>query len=351
MIMTLTITRSTFRRSAALLAAAGLAATMGACSNDSAPAGDTTTSAASGGDGKDKTAAVTVVTSTNTWSDVAKTVAGDANVNVTPIVDGQDSDPHSFEPSPQDMALIEQADIVVAGGGHYDMWMTNAAEGTDAVVISALDAEDGHDHDHEGEHAHEGEHGHDHGEEGHDHGHDHDHGDDSTDVEANEHIFYSTEAIDAVGHKLVDAINDKAGGDVVNTDALHEKLEAIKEAKDKLGHYNVAQTHPLGDFILQNTEVHDMTPEGYRKATFDEQEPSAADVNAMLELIKSGDLTFLVNSPQTADPVSERLVEAAEAKGLPIVDVWETPKKGQSFFDLYLQTLEEMHKTGDAAAK
>ncbi|WP_448852794.1 metal ABC transporter solute-binding protein, Zn/Mn family [Corynebacterium sp. 335C] len=361
--MTTTIHRPTLRRSAALLAAAGLAAALGACSDDQNAGGDAGTTAA--GSGGDETAKVTVVTSTNTWSDVANEVVGDADVSVTPIIDSNEADPHSYQPSAQDMALIEQADIVVAGGGHYDVWMTSAAKDTDAVIVSALapdehghDHAHGHDHDHahgeEGhDHSHDhGEEGHDHahGEEGHDHAHGHSHGD-STDITANEHVFYSTDAITKVAEELSKAVNEKAGEEITDPDAVYAKVEEITEAKRELGHYHVAQTHPLGDYIIQNSEVHDITPEGFRKATLNEQEPAAADVNEMLELIKSGDLDFLIDSPQTTDAVSERLVEAAEAEGLPIVKVWETPAKGESFFDLYLKTIEEMQKTGDAATK
>ena len=152
--MTTTITRSTLRRSAALLAAAGLAAALGACSSD-----DQATDASSGAEGgSGGDAAIKVVTSTNTWSDVAKAVVGDADVSVTPIIDSNEADPHSYEPSAQDMALIEQADIVVAGGGHYDVWMTSAAQDTNAVIVSAL-APDEHGHDHDHHHGHDHDHG------------------------------------------------------------------------------------------------------------------------------------------------------------------------------------------------
>lgn len=356
--MTTTITRSTLRRSAALLAAAGLAAALGACSSD-----DQATDASSGAEGgSGDDAAIKVVTSTNTWSDVAKAVVGDADVSVTPIIDSNEADPHSYEPSAQDMALIEQADIVVAGGGHYDVWMTSAAQDTNAVIVSALAPDEhGHDHDHHHGHDHDhghGEeghdHGHDHGEEGHDHGHDHGHGHghdhgDSTDITSNEHVFYSTDAIAKVGDDLAKAINDKAGEKLVNADKVHATIDEITKAKEELGHYHIAQTHPLADYIIQNSEVHDITPDGFRLATLNEQEPSASDVNDMLKLIESGDLDMLVDSPQTTDAVSGRLVEAAKAKGLPIVEVWETPAKGESFFDLYLKTIESLKATGDAA--
>ena len=62
----------------------------------------------------------------------------------------------------------------------------------------------------------------------------------------------------------------------------------------------------------------------------------------MLKLIESGELDYLIDAPQTHDQVSQRLVEAAKAKGVKIVDVFESPSADQSFFDLYKQTLSDM---------
>ena len=62
----------------------------------------------------------------------------------------------------------------------------------------------------------------------------------------------------------------------------------------------------------------------------------------MLKLIESGELDYLIDAPQTHDQVSQRLVEAAKAKGVKTVDVFESPSADQSFFDLYKQTLSDM---------
>lgn len=332
----------------ALAASAAVGLTMGlvACSDDS------TNADGNGGDaGSGDT--VKIVTSTKVWADVAQAVVGDAEgVEIEPIIASNDTDPHSYQPTAADMALVEQADVLLAGGGHYDAWLTEAASSDSAaIILTAIDGDgfDGHGHGEEG-HAEEGHEGHDHsaeatdeqahaeeghGEEGHE-GHDH-----STEV--NEHIWYNTDAVKSVASTLASEIN--AHWDIGASDEdVVKRLDEIDERKAKLPKSTTAQTHPLADDILAGTKIVDDTPEGYRRATLSESEPSAADVAAMLETIESGNLDFLIDAPQTRDQVSERLVKAAQAKGLRIVNVYESPGANESFFDLYDRILDDLEQ-------
>ena len=320
-------------RIAALVASAGLVAGLGACSSND----DSATSAGKSED------TIKVVTSTKVWADVADAVTDDEKVSIDPIIASNDIDPHSYEPAAADMAKVEDADILVAGGGHYDAWLTSSLrDAKDKVIISALPQEEGHDHDHD--HDHEG-HDHDHDHEGHEHdgeghddheGHEHHH----HDGEANEHVWYDTDAVEETAEQLAEALTKM--GAKADTKAVDKEIKDIEEAKSKLKAAKVAQVHPLADDILKDTKVEDITPKGYRQSTLNESEPSASDVNEMLELIESGELDYLIDAPQTHDQVSQRLVEAAKAKGVKIVDVFESPSADQSFFDLYKQTLSDM---------
>ena len=314
------------RTALAASAAVGLTMGLAACSDDSATADGNGGDAGSGD-------TVKIVTSTKVWADVAQAVVGDAEgVEVEPIIASNDTDPHSYQPTAADMALVEQADVLLAGGGHYDAWLTEAASSDSAaIILTAIDGDgfDGHDHGEEG-HEEEG-----HAEEDHE-GHDHS-------VEVNEHIWYDTAAVKSVASTLASEIN--AHWDIGASDEdVVKRLDEIDERKAKLPKSTTAQTHPLADDILAGTKIVDDTPEGYRRATLSESEPSAADVAAMLETIESGNLDFLIDAPQTRDQVSERLVKAAQAKGLRIVNVYESPGANESFFDLYDRILDDLEQ-------
>lgn len=286
-----------------------------ACSSD----GDGGNSAA-GADGSNENAELRITTSTQVWADITDSVLEEPErVGVTAIIEGNDTDPHSYEPTARDMALVEQSDIIVVGGGHYDSWLASAAADTDALVISAIAVdEDGHDHDHDDDDGHS-------------------HGDD----EVNEHVWYDVDSLSTVGSDLTGAVNDRLGDGAASMSTLDDDLEEIREKKEQIGSGTVVQAHPAADFILDGTALDDITPAGYRSATLAEAEPSAADVNAMLEIIESGDVDYFINTPQTADQVSARLLDAATSHGLRIVNVYEGPTENESFIDLYLSTLGE----------
>lgn len=317
------MTKNRFRTIAALAGATGLTLALAACGGDD-------TSANGNGNGD-----LRIVTSTKVWGDIADAVVGDADgVSVEAIITSNDIDPHSYQPTAADMALVAQADILVAGGGHYDAWIADAASGNDDIIIvSALDIDghEGHDHDHD-DHAHE--------EEAHD---DHDHAGHDHDDEVNEHIWYDTDAVRDVAHELAVEINAHSDVTVDDEDVIRQ-LDEIDERKEDIEEATTAQTHPLADDILTGTAITDATPEGYRQATLKESEPSAADVAAMLDLIESGDLDFLIDAPQTSDQVSTRLVEAATAKGLRIVNVLEAPNADETYFDLYNRILDDLEQ-------
>ncbi|UBI02092.1 metal ABC transporter solute-binding protein, Zn/Mn family [Corynebacterium freneyi] len=330
--------KNPFLRSAlAAAAAAGLAMGLTACSDDG------TTDAV--GDSDD---VVKIVTSTKVWADVADAVVGDADgVEIQPIIESNDLDPHSYQPTAADMALVEQADVLLAGGGHYDAWLTDAASSdSSAIILTAIEGDgfDGHGH---GEDDH-GDHDHDHAAhededeaEADDHaGHDHDHGHDH---EVNEHIWYNTDAVTSLASTLADEINAHWDLDASDEDVV-KRMEDIEDRKADLTSAKTAQTHPLADDIIADTKIEDITPEGYRSATLSESEPAAADVAEMLELIESGDLDFLIDSPQTRNHVSERLMQAAQSKGLRIINVYESPDSNENFFDLYDRILDSLEK-------
>lgn len=275
------------------IAAVAFALTLTACgAQDAEP---------DGAQGSGETGDGAMVATTQVWADVASAATGN---EVEAIIDNPSTDPHEYEPTAGDLAKIAQAGTVIANGGAYDAALYTAAKGT---LVTALPPAEAHDHDH-------GEHDHEHGE--------HEHG------EENEHIWYSTEAIRDVASQL--------GGD-----SLDEKLAGIDASLAALPEAKVVQTHPIADAIVEESALHDATPESYRHATLNHSEPSAAAVAEALEAVKDADI--LINNSQSPNAVSERLVAAAEEAGVPVVDITETPQGGTNFFDYFQEILDQLN--------
>ena len=141
-------------------------------------------------------------------------------MEVTSIVEGNNMDPHHFEPTAADLARAGEADVIVVGGGGYDAWLYDAVEDQDKIIHALpLTA---HNHDH-------GEESHDHDEEEHDHSHDHGeegHSHDVESIDGNEHIWYDPTAVMEVAHEIAENINE------ANPDAQASDEEVVNLVSD-----------------------------------------------------------------------------------------------------------------------
>ncbi len=104
------------RPAAALVAAAALCAGVAACGNDT------------GGE-------VSVVATTTQAGDWARNLAG-TDVDVHQILRAN-TDPHDYEPRPDDVEALADADLIVRSGGDLDAWVDGAAQdaGSDAPIV------------------------------------------------------------------------------------------------------------------------------------------------------------------------------------------------------------------------
>ena len=179
-----------------LIAAMFLFASLTGCSFTGDTHGDVETS----DDGKLK-----VVTTLFPYYDFARQIAGDKVELSMVIPAGQDS--HSFEPTPADIRLIQNADLLICNGGAMEQWVSQVVSSLDSEslkVITMMDyvdiveeevVEGMEDSGEEHHHAHAADNDHDHAAEDHDHtddehdhaAEDHDHTDDEHDHDAEDH--------------------------------------------------------------------------------------------------------------------------------------------------------------------
>lgn len=271
-------------------------------------------------------ATLSIVTSTNVWSDIADEVITSDNVTITPILNGDSVDPHSFSPSAADLAKAKEADLVVLGGGHMDAWLTNVVTDQDRI-IHALPLED---------------------------------------HESNPHVWYDLDKVSEVARQIESKVQQKAAGQgkvqekaqdrtkerahehtsTVTTDAAAfiKKLDALKGQLGTLPQKSWAATEPIAEYLLAATPMKDVTPEGYRNAAEDESEPAAADVAQFLEAIRNGSIDVLIFNPQAETDVATRIRDAAAKAAVPVVEMKETPAAGESYLDFMTQNVENLQK-------
>ncbi|MDO4927846.1 MAG: zinc ABC transporter substrate-binding protein [Corynebacterium sp.] len=269
---------------------------------------------------------ITVVATTAIWGSIAQLATTDVpQVHVETIVNSTSADPHEYEPSAQDLAKITDADVLVANGGGYDNWFTDqAAEmAPDIPIISAMPIE---------EHAHTE--GADHESDDHDHeGHSHD---------TNPHIWFDTHAVEHFTDDLMQQLHSMQSDIPDSAPAVSEKVDALADRIAALAEANVVVTEPVAGYLVEESQLQDVTPEGFSEAINKETEPAAADIAATRDVLKSGDAQVLITNTQSETQATAQLIQAARDEGVAIVNINEMPAEGETYFDYANDAVDQL---------
>ncbi|MDQ1583605.1 MAG: zinc/manganese transport system substrate-binding protein [Microbacteriaceae bacterium] len=251
---------------------------------------------------------ISVVTSTNVYGDIAKSIGGSA-VTVTSIMSDPAQDPHSFEASVQNQLELSKANVVIENGGGYDPFvgtMLASAKNTqvtvlDAVTLSGLKPDANGD--------------------------------------LNEHVWYNFPVMKTVADKLAATLSKidpaKASTFQANATAFGAKLGRLQaqEAtlKTKFNGVGVSITEPVPGYLLEAIGLVDKTPAAFSKAIEDGTDVSPAVLQQTLALYSSHAVTLLAYNEQTSGPQTDAVLAAAKSAGVPVVPVTETLPSGKDY--------------------
>jgi zinc/manganese transport system substrate-binding protein len=282
-----------------------------------------------------ETGPIQVATSTNVWGSVVE-ILGAEWVEVTAIIDDPLQDPHSYEASARDQLTLSEAELVIANGGGYDEFV--------GQLLAALDGERIFLELVEGEHTHLGEEVHSEETEE-EHSDEHDHG--------NEHIWYDIHAVEEASEMIVEAITElrPESFDRVNQnfdffmaelENLEIRLEALREKALGLG---FIATEGVGNLLLDEAGFINQTPEALADAIEEEREVPAAALKQAEDLISGKVVSLVVVNEQQLDQVSDLLVEAANAAGVPVVELSELiSEPGMDYLDWMASILDQLQE-------
>jgi zinc/manganese transport system substrate-binding protein len=288
-----------------------------------------------------ETGPIQVATSTNVWASVVE-ILGAEWVEVTAIIDDPLQDPHSYEASARDQLTLSEAELVIANGGGYDEFVGQLLASLDGerIFLELVEGEHSHlgEEDHSDEHADE-----DHADE--DHSDEHDHG--------NEHIWYDIHAVEEASEMIVEAITElrPESFDRVNQnfdffmaelENLEIRLEALREKALGLG---FIATEGVGNLLLEEAGFINQTPEALADAIEEEREVPAAALKQAQDLISGKVVSLVVVNEQQLDQVSDLLVEAANAAGVPVVELSELiSEPGMDYLDWMASILDQLQE-------
>lgn len=199
--------------------------------------------------------------------DFARAVTKNTNISTKMLVK-PGAETHTYEPTPQDIIDIKNADMFIYVGGDSDTWVekilkdvdtkkTHVVKLVDLVstveeeIVEGMEDEDEHEHDHD----HDYKHDHDHDHESHAHKHDHDEEEEGPEID--EHVWTSPKKAMEIVKKIakvaseIDAaeeakINDNAEKYVAEIAQVDKDLHQAID--DKISEIVVADRFPFRYF-------------------------------------------------------------------------------------------------------
>jgi zinc/manganese transport system substrate-binding protein len=253
------------------------------------------------------TTPVDVVVSVDQWGDIVRELGGDC-ARVTTVLASSSVDPHDFEPSPADAATFAKAQLVVINGADYDPWASKFAA-TSAPKAALVDA---------GVVT-------------------------KTAAGSNPHLWYSPSAVvavaDAVTAELAKLAPEGRAYFADQRAAFSTSLEPynklLSDIKSGAAGKTYAATESVFDYTAEDVGLVNATPQGYETASAIESDPSPADLEAFRRALADRRINVLVYNTQTEGSVPEQIRIAAEAAGVPVVEVTETVPPGTTQFETW----------------
>lgn len=299
-----------------------------------------------------------VVTTLFPYYDFTRQIAG-GEVELSLVVPaGMDS--HSFEPTPADMRLIQNADILIRNGGEMEHWLDEVLEAldtSDMTVITMMDYVDTVE-----EELVEGmeDAGHDHGTEGHGPETAHTHRDyidydgHEAEIEYDEHIW--TSPVHAM--KLVEAIRDVLmQKDAANQELYRRQAEAYLARLESIdaGFREVSAARKRNMIIIGDKFPFRYLADEYHldyRAAFSgcssDTEPSAKTIAYLIDKVKKEQIPVVYYLELSSHRVAEIIGEETGAKPLLLHSCHNVTRAqfdaGITYADLMEQNIENLRK-------
>jgi zinc/manganese transport system substrate-binding protein len=246
---------------------------------------------------------VTIIAAENFYGDVARQIGG-PEVAVTSILSNPDADPHLFEVSPSVARAIAAAHIVVANGIDYDPWIDKLLDaarssGREVIIVADLVGRKPGD---------------------------------------NPHIWYDPQTMPAFAEALA---ADLSRADPAHRAEYRRRLMRFRQSlqpiaakiatlRRRLAGTPVTATEPVFGDMLDALGMR-VRNRRFQLAVMNNTEPSAADVAAFEDDLRTRRVRMLVYNSQASDPIAEHMRELAKTSHIPVVAASETEPPGKTY--------------------
>lgn len=235
---------------------------------------------------------ISIVSTTNVYSDIAKNIVGKYGT-ATAIIDKSSVDPHDFDPTTADAKKLTKANIIVANGLGYDSWMNKLAKSVNKKPVLV--------------------------------------GEDLMRLKNgdNPHIWYNlnmpTKYVDYLVKRLSKLDKKHAAYFKANGKKYLAKVDKIKKLvkTDKSNKKPVFVSEPVFDYALKEAG-YKIGDKEFEEAIENGTDPSPKMINKMNTDIKEKKIAFFVNNTQASSSTVKSFVKLAKKNGVPVLNVRET---------------------------
>jgi zinc/manganese transport system substrate-binding protein len=277
----------------AVLTAVALALGAAGCSKSGSPQTDA------------RSGVISAVGAENEYASVLSQVGG-RYVRVSAIVDNPNTDPHTFEASPQVAQEVSAAQLIVQNGVGYDGWISriesaSSGAGRRVIVVQHLLG--------------------------------------LPDSTPNPHLWYSPKTMPAVAKAiaadlsaLLPARKAYFAARLRRFDAsLRPWLTAIAAFRAKYHDVTAATTEPVADYLLTAMGIRNLTPFGFQADIMNGVDPAPEDIALEDGLLRGHKVSLFAYNEQVTDTLTASVRQTALGAGVPVVGVYETMPTGYDY--------------------
>jgi len=228
-----------------------------------------------------------------------------------------DQDPHLFETTPAVARQLSEAQIVILNGADYDPWvnkllLASPRAGRLAINVADLVGKKSGD---------------------------------------NPHLWYQPETMQALALALARTMSEidpaHAADYVVRQQAFKSSLaplnQKIAQIRTKYGGVAITATEPVFGYMAVALGL-SMRNERFQLAVMNDTEPSARDIAAFENDLKTQRVKALIFNKQAITNLTKRMLDTAQRARIPVVGVTETEPAGVNYQDWMLMQLNELQK-------
>jgi zinc/manganese transport system substrate-binding protein len=215
-------------------------------------------------------------------------------------------DPHTYEASTQDAALVAGASLIVENGLGYDDFMDKleaASPSSSRTVIVAAQVL----------------------------------GDPAT--TSNPHLWFDPKTMPKVAAAIAQSLETQlpdqtqyfASRLATFDNSLNDWNKDLADVQQGYAGASVAVTEPVADYMLQAAGMNIKTPWGFQAAVMNGTDPSPQDVQTQENLLSQRQVKAFIYNQQAVDDVTTALMKLAKDSNIPIVGVYETMPPGLTY--------------------